>query len=101
MGDEFNLEYSEFDGGVELNIPGVNKGTAIKEIFSVYPNQTVGAYLGDDLTDEDAFKALPETAMGVLVRKEPRDTAAAVRITPPEELLAFLNRWIEIDQKSK
>ncbi len=98
VGAKFNLEYSDFDGGVELKIPGVNKGTAVNEIFAVYPYQTVGAYLGDDLTDEDAFRALPETALGVLVRKEPGDTAAAVRIRPPEELLAFLDRWIRIDR---
>lgn len=98
VGVEFNLEYAEFDGGVELKIPGVDKGTAVKEIFDVYPYQTVGAYLGDDLTDEDAFRALPENALGILVGKRAGKTAAAVRITPPQELLHFLDRWIEIDK---
>jgi trehalose 6-phosphate phosphatase len=98
VGVKFNLECSEFDGGVELKIPGVNKGTAITEIFTVYPVNTIGAYLGDDLTDEDAFRALPASALGILVRKEPRDSSAAVRIKPPEELQTFLDRWIEIDQ---
>ena len=98
MCSTFCLDYSDFYGGVEFIIPGVIKVTAVNEIFAIYPYQTVGAYLGDDLTDEDAFRALPETALGVLVRKEPGDTAAAVRITPPEGLLAFLDRWIEIDR---
>jgi len=98
VGAEFRLEYSEFDGGVELKIPGVNKGKAVKDILAAYPYQTFGAYLGDDLTDEDAFKMLPDSILGILVKDKPRKTAATSRIKPPEELLDFLDRWISIGQ---
>jgi trehalose-phosphatase len=94
----FHLIYSRFDGGLELKIPGMNKGDVVRNICQRYPEGTMGAYLGDDITDEDAFKALPESALGVLVKKERRETAAAVRIKPPEELLAFLDRWDSLDQ---
>ena len=54
----------------------------------------VAAYLGDDLTDEDAFKAIKGKGIGVLVREEPRKTAADIWIKPPDELLSFLSNWL-------
>lgn len=62
-------------------------------------------YVGDDLTDEDAFRALDDwageeagrRAMGVLVAAEPRPTAAGHRLRGPDEVRAFLDlaagRW--------
>ena len=54
------------------------------------------AYLGDDLTDEDAFKAVEGRGLGILVRKQWRSTAAAAWLKPPEELIRFLERWAEV-----
>ena len=51
------------------------------------------AYLGDDRTDEDAFRALRGRGLSVLVRAEPRETAADAWIRPPEELIEFLRTW--------
>ena len=51
------------------------------------------AYLGDDLTDEDAFRAVATRGLGILVRQELRKTAAVAWLRPPEELLDFLHRW--------
>jgi len=56
---------------------------------------TAAAYLGDDLTDEDAFYAIKGKGFSVLVRREWRPTIADVWIIPPEELLSFFDRWIE------
>ena len=89
------LELHDFDGGVELRVPGRHKGDAVRMIRKEMPDALL-AYLGDDLTDEDAFAALGEQDLGVLVRKDLRPaTAAGLWITPPEELLAFLQRWIQ------
>jgi trehalose-6-phosphatase len=55
----------------------------------------VAAYLGDDLTDEDAFVAIKGRGLAALVRAEARPTAADIRLRPPDELLAFLRRWHE------
>ena len=54
------------------------------------------AYLGDDLTDEYAFKALPPGNAAVLVRSQLRPTAAQLWIQPQAELLDFLTRWSEM-----
>lgn len=96
----FHLVCSRFDGGLELRIPGFDKGQVVKTILKRYSESTLTAYLGDDITDEDAFRALPDSALGVLVRKEPRETAAKVRIEPPAELLWFLDRWISADESN-
>lgn len=51
------------------------------------------AYLGDDLTDEDAFQALDTRGLRVLVRDALRPTAADIWLQPPDELLDFLRSW--------
>jgi trehalose-phosphatase len=90
---EKNLLLNKFDGGLELRIPGINKGDAIKTIFSETTEDFKAAYLGDDLTDEDAFKTLKGHGIGILVRKKYRTTAAEVWLQPPDQLLQFLNHW--------
>jgi trehalose-phosphatase len=88
------LRLKEFDGGIELRVPARDKGDAVRTILEELENDAVLAYLGDDLTDEDAFKAIKGKGLGVLVRKELRPTAGDVWIRPPEELLEFLSGWL-------
>jgi trehalose-phosphatase len=88
------LELHEFDGGLELRVPGVDKGTAVDTLLAESGAGTMVAYLGDDRTDEDAFRVLAKRGLGVLVREEWRPTAAAVWLRPPQELLDFFQRWI-------
>ena len=55
------------------------------------------AYLGDDQTDEDAFRAvgdIGEKGLSVLVRTHVRETAADVWIKPPQQLIEFLENWL-------
>ena len=87
------LEIHDFDGGVELRVPGRDKGTAVREILAEEPEEAVVAYLGDDWTDEDAFRALEGRGLRVLVRTRWRESCADAWIRPPDELLAFLDRW--------
>ncbi len=93
LSERHGLELHDFDGGLELRPPGVDKGTAVRAVVAESRAGALTAYLGDDLTDEDAFKALPAGGLGVLVRGEPRPTAASAWIRHPEELVAFLARW--------
>jgi trehalose-phosphatase len=82
----------KFDGGLELRA-GNDKGDAVRAIRAELPRDAAIAYLGDDTTDEDAFDALGDAGLSVLVRKEWRPSAAQVWIRPPEELRRFLRRW--------
>lgn len=87
------LTLQPFDGGFELRAAARTKGYAVRAILTETPSQTPVAYLGDDLTDEDAFRALTGRGLRVLVRHEFRRTLADLWLRPPEQLLAFLDRW--------
>ena len=91
------LELLPFDGGLELRGTGCSKATAVATVLGEEAPGTPAAYLGDDLTDEDAFVALGASSPGrprlrVLVRAQPRPSAADLWLVPPEELLAFLDQ---------
>lgn len=92
---DYDLEIHPFNGGLELRCPGKNKATAINAILADHARDRVNAFLGDDLTDEDGFKAIKGKGLGVLVNPEQRQTHADIQITPPEELLNFLSSWLE------
>jgi trehalose-phosphatase len=89
------MELLEFDGGIEMRMPGRDKGDAIRTILDEIGPKVPVAYLGDDLTDERAFLALGTLGLSVLVRPEWRETAAALWIRPPEGLREFLMRWVQ------
>ncbi|MGH7887877.1 MAG: trehalose-phosphatase [Candidatus Binatia bacterium] len=88
-----SLELLSFDGGIELRAQGCNKRHAVNVVLSETPDNSVAAYLGDDMTDEDAFQAVKTRGIAVLVRPNYRDTQADIWIKPPRELLAFIKFW--------
>ncbi len=98
---ESGLDLHEFDGGLELRVPGRNKGDAVATVSGETEGEPPIAYLGDDYTDEDAFRALKGRGLGVLVRPELRPTSADLWLQPPEELLEFLNRWAQMSGDGK
>lgn len=85
-----------FDGGIELRA-GRDKSAAVEALLAESLPGTPAAYLGDDLTDEAAFRALNGRGLSVLVRHEWRETAADVWLKPPAELLDFLRKWRDAD----
>ncbi len=86
---------SDFDGGLEFRLRMRNKGDVVNQIISELDSSTPVAYLGDDLTDEDAFKVLKDRGLSVLVREEYRPTAAKTWIRPPQGVLDFLAEWLQ------
>jgi len=97
-----DLELHPFDGGLELRVAGFHKGRVV-ELLLAEEGQKPGttprdqlaiAFLGDDRTDEDAFKALKNRGLAVLVRAELRPTEAEVHLVPPAGLLDFLRNWL-------
>jgi trehalose-phosphatase len=87
------LDLLPFDHGVEVRAQGCSKADAVARILASEPEQAAAAYLGDDHTDEDAFRALQGRGLSVLVRAEPRASLADLWLRPPDELLAFLDVW--------
>jgi trehalose 6-phosphate phosphatase len=88
------MELLEFDGGIELRLPGRDKGDAVRTILNEVGPEVPIAYLGDDLTDERAFLALSNMGLSVLVRPHWRKTAASLWIRPPEGVREFLTKWL-------
>jgi trehalose 6-phosphate synthase/trehalose 6-phosphate phosphatase len=87
----------KFEAGLELRA-GRDKGGAVEAILD---EMSAGgavnfpvAILGDDLTDEPAFKAMKGRGLSVLVRRQWRRTSANICLRPPGELRVFLKRWL-------
>jgi len=51
-------------------------------------------YVGDDITDEDAFKALRNFGIGIVVGDDSRPTIAHYALNNPDEVQDFLQRLI-------
>jgi trehalose 6-phosphate phosphatase len=57
----------------------------------------VPVFLGDDVTDEDAFAAAASRGgIGILVAEEPRPTAASYRLRDPAAALELLTHFAEL-----
>lgn len=87
------LDLLPFDGGLELRATDHTKEHAVLALLAGTDTRAA-AFLGDDTTDEDGFRAMrAHGGLPVLVREPPRPSFATVSLTPPLELLAFLDDW--------
>jgi len=89
-----NFLLSEFDGGLEMRSRACTKDHAVRALLCEVESDTPVAYLGDDVTDEDAFEALNDRGLSILVRSTPRPSAARLWLRPPQELVQFLCDWV-------
>jgi trehalose 6-phosphate phosphatase len=90
------LRLLEFESGVELRV-GRDKGGAVEAILEEAHSDAPVAYLGDDLTDEAAFRAVNSSSrasLSVLMRRASRETEANIWLRPPGELRTFLKKWM-------
>jgi len=97
------LKLLEFENGLELRA-GREKGDAVRALAAEAPAGTPIAYLGDDYTDESAFRAVNEYGgphLSALVKPAIRETAAEVWLRPPSELRSFLKRWLKAAPKDR
>ncbi len=81
-----------FSGGVEFRLPLASKKTAMESILIDRSLQDPICYMGDDLTDEDAFGALEGRGLGILVAEEVCPSAAHIWIRP-ESVEIVLALW--------
>jgi trehalose-phosphatase len=87
------LEFRPFNGGLELRAAGRNKGTAIEELLSTMPEGTLPVYIGDDDTDEDAFRHITGWGIGIKVGPLDAVTEAEGRVEHIEDVLKLLTDW--------
>jgi len=93
------LELLEFDGGLEVRTPEADKGYAVQRLLGEMGANVPAAYLGDDTTDEGAFRAIQGRGLSILVRPRWRQSAAQLWLRPPDELLEFLGQWLASSRK--
>lgn len=72
----------------------LHKGTALRAIRERIDEEHAlrPIYIGDDRTDEDAFEAIADDGIGILVAQDQRPTAARLRLDDPVQVKAFLRR---------
>ena len=74
---------------LELRPVGTSKGVAVQEIAAEHPDRTP-IYLGDDVTDEDAFAALDEAPSAVTVKVGEGATRARYRLPDVDAVVGYL-----------
>jgi trehalose-phosphatase len=70
-----------------------DKGKAVLwllETLDLVRGKVLPIYIGDDRTDEDAFRALQERGVGILVSEQSQPTAATYSLRDPHEVQQFL-----------
>jgi trehalose-6-phosphatase len=97
------LALLDFEAGIELRV-GRNKGGAAAAILAEESAASPVAFLGDDRSDEEAFRvvrSLGERGLSALVRSTLRPTDAELWLRPPREVVSFLVRWAETVESTR
>lgn len=92
------LECRDFSGGIELRLRGVNKGTVVHTRLRDASRDGLVVYIGDDETDEDAFRALRGRGIGIRVGHPAPQTQATGRLPDPAAVREFLEGWLELTE---
>jgi trehalose 6-phosphate phosphatase len=74
-----------------------HKGRAViwlLETLGLAQPEVLPLYIGDDLTDEGAFRAVRQSGVGIVVREEPRSTAARYALKNSAEVERFLRELV-------
>ena len=72
-----------------------NKGKAVLwllETLGLERRNVLPIYIGDDRTDEDAFRAIEKRGVAILVSEQPQITAASYWLNNPEDVERFLQK---------
>lgn len=89
---------------LEVHPVGVNKGKALQFLLRLCNPATLPLYIGDDATDEQAFRGLLRRGLTILVADPPRLTAAQCYVRNPEEVWQFLTHlldWRDVALKAR
>jgi alpha,alpha-trehalase len=79
-----------------------DKGKALLYLLAkmhIDDSRTVPLYIGDDTTDEDAFRAITGRGIGILVSEDSKPTAASYVVRDPGEVAVFLEELVKLAEK--
>ncbi len=94
LAPRYGLECRRFNGGVEIRCTGWHKGDAVASLLDLQPNNVFAVYIGDDDTDEDAFRMVRDRGLGIKVGNPSRTTAARGFLPDCQAVEDFLRTWI-------
>jgi trehalose 6-phosphate phosphatase len=80
---------------IEVRPADAGKGKAVEDFLSRWPG-AFPVYLGDDTTDEDAFRFVRDKGLGILVAEKSRPTAATARLEDHASVGVFLRAVLSI-----
>lgn len=83
-----SVEILRGDEVVEFRPTGVHKGLIVTRVIGRTEGEVLVAAIGDDVTDEDMFAALPEDGLSIHVG--PRPSGAGLRLADPAACRALL-----------
>jgi len=76
-----------------------HKGKAVLWIYEALgldkDDEVIPVYIGDDVTDEDAFKAIKDFGLGILVENHGQETEASYSLKNVFQVRAFFQKLIE------
>ncbi len=76
-----------------------DKGKAVLwllQALDLHKTAVLPLYVGDDITDEDAFRALKDFGIGIVVGDDARRTIACYALKTPDEVQDFLQSLIPV-----
>lgn len=88
---KWHVQY--FNRGIELRAAGMDKGKAVKSLTGDARADSLIVYLGDDVTDEDAFKAIRKKGIGIKVGRPETRTYARYWVRDCAAVAQLLKVW--------
>lgn len=95
------VRIDRIDRGVELRARAHDKGEVVRWLLGRAPAGTLGVFVGDDVTDEDAFEAVRELGFGVRVGEAGRATLAKGLLPSVESVADFLEAWLAVSGEAR
>lgn len=89
----YDLKRLSSDNCTSLIARGFDKASMVREIIDPLQSWSC-CYLGDDLSDEEAFNTVWGRGISARVNRNYRESAAQIWLSPPGELHLFLDQWI-------
>lgn len=92
LAKEYELVVKRGKCVIELVRPGADKGGAVRAFMQHEPFAgSHPVFIGDDITDEDGFRAVTEQGGTAILVGEREPTAATYGLANPQEVLAWLS----------
>lgn len=80
----------------EIRPVGVNKGKAVAALLQQVGSTMLPIYVGDDTTDEDAFRVLADRGLSILVSDVARPTGAQYYLENPRAVFELLEQVLAL-----